>query len=138
MAQWYGKVPAVWNANENCRPGATITESHPAASDVDVWEVESVFVHVTVVPTAMFSSAGMKALFPRNSARAGIETDAVGAGAGAGSGVGAGAGAGSGVGAGAGSGVGAGAGSGVGAGVGAGAGAGAGAGVGDGDVGGGE
>ena len=88
------------------------------ASDVDVWDVESVFVHVTVVPTAMFSSAGMKALFPRNSARAGIATDAVGAGAG--------------------SGVGAGAGSGVGAGVGAGAGAGAGAGVGDGDVGGGE
>ena len=93
-----------------------------------MWEVESVFVHVTVVPTAMFSSAGMKALFPRNSARAGIETDAVGAGAGAGSGVGAGAGAGSGVGAGAG----------AGSGVGVGTGAGVGAGVGDGEVGGGE
>jgi hypothetical protein len=29
------------------------------ASDVVVWEVESVFVHVTVVPTAMFSSGGV-------------------------------------------------------------------------------
>jgi hypothetical protein len=38
--------------------------------------VESVFVHVTAVPTATLSSAGTKALFPRNSARAGIMTDA--------------------------------------------------------------
>ncbi len=34
------------------------------------------FVHVTAVPTATLSSAGTKALFPRNSARAGIVTDA--------------------------------------------------------------
>jgi hypothetical protein len=55
--------------------------------------VESVFVHVTVVPTATFSSAGMKALFPSDSAPTGIATDAditpgVGAGDGAGEGVG--------------------------------------------------
>lgn len=37
------------------------------------------FVHVTVVPTATLSSAGLKARFPRNSARMGIATDAVGA-----------------------------------------------------------
>ena len=29
------------------------------ASDVVVWEIESVFVHVTVVPTVTSSSGGM-------------------------------------------------------------------------------
>jgi hypothetical protein len=57
--QWYGNVPAVWNAKENWPPGATIPEFHPAAFDVEVWEMESVFIHVTVVPTATFSSSGM-------------------------------------------------------------------------------
>ena len=65
------------------------------ASDVEVWEMESLFVHVTVVPTATFSSAGMKALFPSDWAPTGIATDAdgtpgVGVGAGAGAGAGAG------------------------------------------------
>jgi hypothetical protein len=44
--------------NENCPLGATIPEFHPATSDVDVWETESVFVHVTVVPTATARSSG--------------------------------------------------------------------------------
>jgi hypothetical protein len=57
--QWYGNVPAVWNANENWPPGATIPEFHPVAFDVEVWEMESVFIHVTVVPTATFSSSGI-------------------------------------------------------------------------------
>jgi hypothetical protein len=56
--QWYGNVPAVWNANENCPPGATVPEFHPLTSDVDVWEIESVFVHVTVVPTVTLRSSG--------------------------------------------------------------------------------
>jgi hypothetical protein len=91
MAQWYANVPAVWNANENRPPGATVPESHPAAFDVDVWLIESVFVHVTVVPTATSSSSGLKALFPRISAPAGIATEAdapVGFGVGVGDGVG--------------------------------------------------
>ena len=50
-------------------------EFHPAAFDVDVCVVESVFTQVTVVPAATLSSAGMKALVPRNSAPAGIVTD---------------------------------------------------------------
>ena len=37
--------------------------------------MESVFIHVTVVPTATFSSSGMKALLPSDSAPAGIATD---------------------------------------------------------------
>ena len=49
----------------------------------------SVLVHVTVVPTATFSSAGVKALFPSDSAPTGIATDAdIAPGVGAGNGVG--------------------------------------------------
>jgi hypothetical protein len=66
-------------------------ESHPAASDVDVWDTESVFVHVTAVPTATFSWSGMKAAVPSEAAPVGMATDddvppgvAVGAGVGAG------------------------------------------------------
>jgi hypothetical protein len=73
--QWYGNVPAVWNATENRPPGETIPEFHPVASDVEVWEMESVFVQVTVVPTATLSSSGMKALFPSDAAPTGIATD---------------------------------------------------------------
>jgi hypothetical protein len=59
-----------------------------------VWEIESVFVHVTVVPTATFSWSGVKARFPSVAAPAGIETDVddpPGAGVGVGDGVGEGA-----------------------------------------------
>jgi hypothetical protein len=54
-----------------------------------VWEIESVFIHVTVVPAAMSSSSGVKARFPSVAAPAGIATDddcppGVGAGDGAG------------------------------------------------------
>jgi hypothetical protein len=72
--QRYGNVPTVWNANENRPPGATVPEFHAFASDVEVWETESVFVHVTVVPTAMSSSSGTKALFPSDWAPTGIAT----------------------------------------------------------------
>jgi len=72
-----------------------IPEFHPVAFDVEVCEVESVFLHVTVVPTATFNSPGEKALFPSDSAPTGIVTDedgppGVGAGDGAGVGDGAG------------------------------------------------
>ena len=59
IAQWYENVPAFWNATENCPFGATIPESHPGASDVEVCATESVFIHVTVAPTATFTSLGM-------------------------------------------------------------------------------
>jgi hypothetical protein len=45
--------------------------------DVEVCDVESVFIHVTVVPTVMLNSPGTKARFPRNSAPTGITTDVV-------------------------------------------------------------
>jgi hypothetical protein len=61
--------------NENRPPGSTIPESHPVRSDVDVWEIESLFVHVTVVPTSTFSSSGVKARFPSVAAPTGIVTD---------------------------------------------------------------
>jgi hypothetical protein len=61
-----------------------------------VWEIASVFVHVTVVPTATFSWSGVKARSPKEAAPTGIETDVddppgVGAGVGVGDGVGEGA-----------------------------------------------
>ena len=68
-------MPAVWNATENLPPGATTPESQPDTSDVDVCAVASVFVHVTVEPTATSSSSGMKALLPSEAAPAGIATD---------------------------------------------------------------
>jgi hypothetical protein len=68
-------VPGVWKVKEKLRPDPTIPEFHPGTSDVDVCEVESVFVHVTAVPTATLKSPGTKALLPRNSARVGIVTD---------------------------------------------------------------
>jgi hypothetical protein len=132
IAQWYGNVPAVCSATLNRPPGATLPEFHPWMSDVEVCATESVFVHVTVVPTVTFSSSGTKARLPRVEAPTGMETEETGA-SGGGAGAGAGTGAGSGAGAGAGVGAGAGAGDGSGAGVGAGVGAGAGAGDGAGD-----
>ena len=40
---------------------STMPEFQPAI-DVDVWETESVFVHVTVVPTATFNASGRGAI----------------------------------------------------------------------------
>lgn len=76
---------------ENCPPGRTIPESQPSAFEVEVWATESVFIHVTVAPTATFTSSGLNARFPSVEAPVGIVTDdedGPGAGAGAGEGVG--------------------------------------------------
>jgi hypothetical protein len=54
-----------------------------------VWEVESAFIHITVVPTAIFRSPGTNARFPSDSAPVGITTeDEEPTGVGAGDGVG--------------------------------------------------
>jgi len=74
IAQWYWYVPAAWNANENRPPGATTPESHPLRSDVDVWATESVFVHVTVSPTATSSSSGENARLAKVAAPDGMVT----------------------------------------------------------------
>ena len=82
-------MPAVWNVNENCRPGEIVPEFHPDAFDVVVWESRSAFIHVTVVPAWTFRSGGVKALFPSDSAPTGIATDVdAPLGAGVGDGVG--------------------------------------------------
>ena len=60
--------------NENCPPGGIAVEFQPVASDVDVCDVPSVFLHVTVVPASTVRSAGEKARLPRNSAPDGIVT----------------------------------------------------------------
>jgi hypothetical protein len=79
-------LPAFWNVNENCCPAPTVPEFHPAASDVDVCDSRSVFIHVTVVPASMLRSGGVKARFPSRSAPTGIVIDAEGPGAGFGAG----------------------------------------------------
>jgi hypothetical protein len=84
-------VPVVWNVKENCRPGPRVPEAHRAPSDVDVCEVASEFIHVTVEPAEMLRSSGTNARLPSDSAPTGITTDddgPLGAGAGAGAGVG--------------------------------------------------
>jgi hypothetical protein len=54
-----------------------------------VCDVESVFIHVTVVPTVILRSPGMKARFPSDEAPTGITTDDDGTtGVGVGDGVG--------------------------------------------------
>ena len=50
-------------------------QSNPVVSDVDVCAIESVFIHVTVVPTAIFRSSGANALFPSAAAPTGIAID---------------------------------------------------------------
>ena len=72
--QWYENVPGVCNETENCWPGPTMPESQPFASDVDVCAIESVLVHVTVVPTGTVSASGMKADGPNVDAPVGIDT----------------------------------------------------------------
>jgi len=62
----------VENVVENCARGCKVPEFHPAPSEVVVWAMESVFVHVTVAPNATSSSAGLKALLPRVDAPAGM------------------------------------------------------------------
>ena len=52
-----------------------VPEFHVVVSDVDVCDSESVFVHVTVVPSGTLSSSGANALLPSDSAPRGIETD---------------------------------------------------------------
>jgi len=49
-------------------------ESQPFESDVDVCGIESVFVHVTVVPAGTVSASGMKADGPNVDAPVGIDT----------------------------------------------------------------
>jgi hypothetical protein len=64
-------------------------ELHVLLFDVDVWVTVSLFVHVTVVPTAMLSGFGRYASAPSVDAPPGIETDDVGPpGLGVGDGVG--------------------------------------------------
>jgi len=84
--QWYWKVPAVGNGTENCAPGATMPESQPCASDVDVCAIESEFVHVTVVPAVTSTASGLYARLPSTDAFVGIVMDDEATGAGAGDG----------------------------------------------------
>src|SRR5262245_1875428 len=59
---------------ENWARGAIAPESHPAPFEVEVWATESLFVQVTVVPTATSTASGLNALFPSVDAPLGILT----------------------------------------------------------------
>lgn len=58
MVQWYGKEPAVENVLLNVPPGAIAPEFHAPLLDVEVCAVLSLFVHVTVPPTATVTGLG--------------------------------------------------------------------------------
>jgi hypothetical protein len=73
--QRYGNVPAVWNVDENSRPGDSVPEFQPVPFDVVVWDTASAFLHVTVVPAAISSCAGTNARLPNDSAPTGIVID---------------------------------------------------------------
>ena len=77
---------------ENLPCGGMAPESHPAPFEVDVCAIESVFVHVTVVPAATSRVSGLKARLPRVDAPLGMlmgvdEPEVTGTGLGAGVGV---------------------------------------------------
>ena len=55
-------VPAVENVRLNVPPGTIDPEFHAPLSDVDVCVVLSLFVHVTVPPTATLTGFGAKAV----------------------------------------------------------------------------
>ena len=59
IVQWYAYVPGVWNVNANCPPAGSDPEFQPLASDVVVCATVSVFIHVTVEPTATLRLSGV-------------------------------------------------------------------------------
>jgi hypothetical protein len=58
MAQKYGNVPADRKVTLNWPPGAIAPEFQTPVFDVDVCVTESVFVHVTLPPTATLMGLG--------------------------------------------------------------------------------
>lgn len=58
MAQWYLNVPGELNVVVNVPPGGIDPEFHAPLSELDVCDVESLFVHVTDEPTETLSGFG--------------------------------------------------------------------------------
>ena len=56
--QTYGNEPAVGNVRLNVAPGAIVPEFHVPSAAVAVCDVASLFVHVTVPPTAIVTGFG--------------------------------------------------------------------------------
>ncbi len=74
IAQWYVNVPAVANVNVNDAPGAIALDSHADESELLVCTIASPLVQVTLVPRAIVSGLGLKAVVDRPEAPATIET----------------------------------------------------------------
>jgi len=72
--QRYGKVPAVVKRNWNVWPGLRIGELHSPPSAIESCGMESLFAHVTVVPTATVSGFAPNPAEPRFLALLGIDT----------------------------------------------------------------
>jgi hypothetical protein len=69
------KVPAFGNARLYFAPGAIDPEFHAPPSPVDVWAIESLFVHVTVPPGDTVTGFGAKAVVVREMEPWTIDTD---------------------------------------------------------------
>ncbi len=57
-------MPADWNVWLKLAPGARLPEFQAPVSEVDVWVIESLFIHVTVMPVEIVIGFGAKALAP--------------------------------------------------------------------------
>jgi hypothetical protein len=62
IEQWYGKVPADEKVILKLPPGAITGELQAPPFAVDVCEIESLLVHVTVPPTGTIIGLGLKAV----------------------------------------------------------------------------
>jgi hypothetical protein len=75
IEQWYWKLPAVWKVRLKVRPGPITPESHAPPLAVDVCEVLSLLVHVTVPPTGTVMGFGANAVVVSTDAPLTMETD---------------------------------------------------------------
>jgi hypothetical protein len=77
IEQWYGKVPADEKVILKLPPGAITGELQAPPFAVDVCEIESLLVHVTVPPTGTAIGLGLKAVVVRTAAPGTIDAETV-------------------------------------------------------------
>jgi hypothetical protein len=73
--QWYGKLPADGKVMLKVPPGAIVLEDHAPLFATDVCATESLFIHVTVPPTATLTGLGAYAVVVNVDDPDTIETD---------------------------------------------------------------
>jgi hypothetical protein len=62
IEQWYGKLPADGNVVLNVPPGAIVPDVHAPVFETELCATESLFIQVTVPPTATVTGFGENAV----------------------------------------------------------------------------